>query len=89
MKMAYEDIKQALAAMAAENHEMREAWLAAHDLAQAHEGEQIYDRLHALCHRIEGDSFNAGYWYRRAGIDPFEGSFAEEAEAILAELGNA
>lgn len=63
---------------------MGEAWTAAHELAQAHEGERVYDRLHALLHRIEGDAWNAGYWYRRAGARPFDGSFAGEAAALRA-----
>lgn len=58
------------------------AWEAAHALAQEHEGEAMFDRLHGLCHRIEGDAGNAAYWYRRAGETPFDGSFSAEAEAI-------
>lgn len=53
-------------------------WTAAHEIAQAHEGERLFDALHALLHRIEGDSFNAGYWDRRAGTD--FGSKGHEAE---------
>ncbi len=41
-------------------------WEASHDIAQ-----EIHDYLgswiHAYLHRKEGDRFNAGYWYRRAG----------------------
>ncbi len=41
-------------------------WEASHDIAQ-----EIHDHLgswiHAYLHRKEGDRFNAGYWYRRAG----------------------
>ncbi|MCR9124080.1 MAG: hypothetical protein NXH91_17610 [Phyllobacteriaceae bacterium] len=58
----------------------------AHRIAQAHEGEPLFDWLHALCHRIEGDHGNAAYWYRRAGKAPFDGSFEAEAAAIAAEL---
>lgn len=42
-----------------------EDWEAAHNIAQNREGEWQYDRIHALLHRIEGDDFNARYWYRR------------------------
>ncbi len=42
---------------------------AAHEIAQAHEGERIYDAIHALVHRIEGDQRNAAYWDRAAGTD--------------------
>ncbi len=62
-------------------------WEKAHMICQGHEGEPLFDRIHALCHRIEGDDGNAGYWYRRAGVTPFEGSFADEAAAIRASLG--
>ena len=50
--------------------------------------EPAYDRLHALCHRIEGDVGNAGYWYRRAGVGAFSGSFAEEKQALESDLCN-
>ena len=56
----------------------------AHAIAQAREGEPLFDRIHALCHRIEGDHGNARYWYRRAGVEPFAGSFEAEHDAIAA-----
>jgi len=41
-------------------------WNKAHEIAQ-----DINDKdgswLHAYLHRTEGDAFNAGYWYKRAG----------------------
>jgi hypothetical protein len=79
------DIAAALAAMKAQDWKMGSAWNAAHELAQAHEGEPRFDRLHALCHRIEGDRANAAYWYRRAGVEPFTGSLDAEAETILGD----
>lgn len=42
-------------------------WNGAHRLAQTSEGEQTCDWVHAYLHRKEGDTANAGYWYRRAG----------------------
>lgn len=53
-------------------------WHRAHDIAQDHEGDADFDWLHALCHRIEGDDWNAGYWYRRAGRERHPGSIEEE-----------
>ena len=54
---------------------------AAHEIAQAHEGEAIFDAIHALVHRIEGDTSNAAYWDRRAGTDfGGQGLAAELAE---------
>ena len=34
--------------------------------------------IHAYLHRKEGDEFNAGYWYSRAGKPFFKGSLEEE-----------
>ena len=61
-------------------------WAGAHELAQADETARGA-WLHAHLHRIEGDDGNAGYWYRRAGRDPFPESLAEERAALRAELG--
>jgi hypothetical protein len=62
-------------------------WETAHNLAQAHEGEQAADWLHAVLHKIEGDTGNARYWYRRAGrgFDDFADPQAELA-AIRAAI---
>ncbi|MCE7059120.1 hypothetical protein [Dyadobacter sp. CY343] len=53
-------------------------WEAAHNIAQSAEGTRNYDRLHAYLHRVEGDTWNAGYWYKRAGSEVFNGSFDDE-----------
>ncbi len=58
-------------------------WQRAHDIAQQHEGVADYDRLHAYLHRKEGDQFNAGYWYRRAGVPVFVGSLDDEWQALV------
>ncbi len=80
--MANTEARAALDFLAAGGFTMGANWDRAHDICQAHEGEALYDRIHALIHRIEGDDWNAGYWYRRAGVPRFDGSFAEEAQAI-------
>lgn len=72
--------------LAAAGFVMGAEWEAVHNLCQAHEGEQAFDWGHALCHRIEGDDWNAGYWYRRAGRPVAGGSFAEEWVAMSASL---
>ena len=51
-------------------HLLGEDWERTHQICQMHEGTPIFDWLHALIHRIEGDDANAGYWYRRAGKIP-------------------
>ncbi len=61
-------------------------WEAAHNIAQDREGTKAYDRLHAYLHRVEGDTWNAGYWYRRAGADVFKGTLKEEWEFLVTSL---
>jgi len=41
-------------------------WNNAHNIADGF-GTADGDWVHAYLHRKEGDSWNAGYWYRRAG----------------------
>lgn len=48
-------------------HAGRGDWKSSHDIAQQYEGQKDFDRLHAYLHRVEGDEWNADYWYRRAG----------------------
>jgi hypothetical protein len=54
----------------------------AHQICQEHEGSPLYDWVHALIHRIEGDDANAAYWYRRAGRTRHSGSVEEELRNI-------
>jgi len=49
------------------DHAAAGRWDEAHAIAQAHEGEPLFDWLHAVLHKLEGDAGNARYWYRRAG----------------------
>jgi len=60
-------------------------WAKAHECAQADEGE-TGAWVHAYLHRKEGDSSNAGYWYRRAGKPPASGSLGAEWDAIARAL---
>jgi hypothetical protein len=60
-------------------------WDAAHDIAQSAEGDPDYDRLHAYLHRVEGDEWNARYWYNRINL-PFPSlSIDEELEFLIKE----
>ncbi|SHI94663.1 hypothetical protein [Pseudozobellia thermophila] len=56
-------------------------WEAAHDIAQ-----EIYTDvgswIHAHLHREEGDRFNAGYWYRKAGRPYCNATLEEERREI-------
>lgn len=67
-------------------YDANDNWEAAHDIAQSSEGTKSYDRLHAYLHRVEGDTWNAGYWYRRAGADVFKGSLKEEWQFLVESL---
>lgn len=60
-------------------------WEAAHNLAQddpSPEGAWV----HAHIHRIEGDDWNARYWYRRAGREAGQGDLGAERSAIIMAL---
>ena len=61
----------------------------AHQISQEHEGAALFDWVHALVHRIEGDDANAGYWYRRAGKTRHPGSIEEEWHIIRTAVGSA
>lgn len=75
------------------NHELLEAlyyigideWEKAHSIAQKKEGTLKYDRIHALLHRIEGDEWNAGYWYKRCNLNFPVVSIAEEWKILVQE----
>ena len=58
-------------------------WDKAHHLADRVIQDQEGDWIHAYLHRKEGDSFNAGYWYNRAGKPRFQGSLEEEWQQLL------
>lgn len=60
-------------------------WENAHEIAQQKEGELDYDRIHALLHRIEGDDFNARYWYRRINETYAAKSIQEEWKILTEE----
>lgn len=58
-------------------------WNAAHHIAQQHEGSANFDHLHAYLHRVEGDEWNASYWYRRAGVPIPMHATSEELESLI------
>ena len=43
------------------------SWDEAHTIVQSDESDPTACWIHAVLHKIEGDSENARYWYRRAG----------------------
>ncbi len=60
-------------------------WDASHELVQKY-SDVMACRIHAYLHRVEGDLGNAGYWYRRAGVEVFPGTEEEELEALYTAL---
>jgi hypothetical protein len=42
-------------------------WAGAHTIVQQDETDATSCWIHAVLHKIEGDTGNARYWYRRAG----------------------
>ena len=62
-------------------------WKRAHELVQdLVTAEAAW--VHAYLHRVEGDTFNAGYWYNRAVQPVCTTSLAAEWESIHAELSD-
>ena len=78
----HSDVNLALEALEASAFAVNDQWKRAHSLAQSHEGVPVFDAIHALCHRIEGDTSNAGYWDRRAGTDFGGKGHAEEWKSV-------
>ncbi|HEV2578835.1 MAG TPA: hypothetical protein VGU25_16645 [Acidobacteriaceae bacterium] len=66
-------------------HEAHGDWERAHSITQNLEDNDAA-WVHAYLHRKEGDSFNAGYWYRRAGRSAFTGSLHAEWTALATHL---
>jgi len=63
-------------------HIKNDNWDIAHNLADGMPGRRA-EWLHALLHRIEGDKWNANYWYQRAGRNYPDISIEAEWEEIL------
>jgi hypothetical protein len=63
-------------------------WESVHLIVQRHEGDGVADWLHALLHKLEGDTGNSRYWYLRTrhSYEEFSNTAAELA-AIRSELG--
>lgn len=60
-------------------------WKAAHDLID-HLTDSTSAHVHAYLHRVEGDLWNARYWYNRAKQPEFKGSLSDEWEALFERL---
>jgi hypothetical protein len=58
------------------------AWERSHQLSQDNPSREG-NYWHAIAHRIEPDSANAGYWFRRVGPHPIFADLHEQTRAIL------
>lgn len=58
-------------------------WESSHDIAQEINS-PMGSWIHAYLHRMEGDEWNAGYWYERAG-KPFPNFSLEQELWVLVE----
>ena len=56
-------------------------WQSAHNIVQS-ENTNIACLIHALVHRMEGDDFNARYWYRQAQENFPNNSLNEELSRL-------
>ncbi|MCW2307401.1 hypothetical protein [Rhodobium gokarnense] len=66
-------------------HAGRGEWTTAHEIVQDDDGRDAA-WVHAWLHRDEGDTWNAGYWYRRAGRPVYSGALDEEWREIAEGL---
>ena len=57
-------------------------WEASHTIAQDIEG-SMGNLIHAHLHRVEGDEWNATYWYKQAGTSFPEISLEEELKQLV------
>jgi hypothetical protein len=62
-------------------------WDSAHRLVQQFEDDDLASWIHAVLHKIEGDSSNSRYWYQRADrLDHVGDEPRAELATIQAEL---
>lgn len=66
-------------------YEGKDDWQTAHDLID-HLEDRVSAHVHAYLHRVEGDLWNAGYWYNRAKEPEFKGDLKEEWESLVKKL---
>ncbi len=66
-------------------HDAHGDWQSAHDLVDSLPGSKAA-AVHAYLHRVEGDHWNANYWYNRAGRKMPDVSLKEEWKTLVAEF---
>lgn len=60
-------------------------WQKSHDIVENSNSEDAA-WIHGLLHKQEGDEWNAGYWYSKAGINSPKVSLEVELEMIIEKL---
>ena len=60
----------------------KKEWKKAHDLVDSLPGKEAAS-VHAYLHRVEGDEWNANYWYTRAGEKMPSCSLEQEWELLV------
>lgn len=61
-------------------------WDGAHRLVQLHT-DSLSCQIHAWLHRVDGDDWNADYWYRKAGMTRPDNTREQELERIARLIG--
>jgi hypothetical protein len=62
-------------------------WDAAHRLIQSY-SDPLACLIHGYLHRVEGDLWNARYWYSRAGEPVPDNSLGDEIERLSGRCGS-
>lgn len=93
--MTFEDFKQTLSGeqlpqnlsvhLQALWYDAKGDWQTAHNLID-HLEDRTSAHVHAYLHRVEGDLWNAGYWYNRAKQPEYEGTLQAEWESLVQML---
>lgn len=66
-------------------YDKNDRWQEAHDLVDSL-SDSDSALIHAYLHRVEGDLWNADYWYRNAGHKRPDLSLAEEWEQLVQQF---
>lgn len=93
--MTFEDFKQTLSGeqppqnlsvhLQALWYDAKGDWQTAHTLID-HLEDRTSAHVHAYLHRVEGDLWNARYWYNRAKQREYEGTLQAEWESLVQML---
>ena len=62
-------------------------WHEAHNRVQSSD-DSLSCQIHAYLHRVEGDDWNAAYWYRKAGVERPDNSIDEELDRLYSLLAD-